>query len=188
MTIPGIRIAVPSNAVDASALLQTALASPDPVVFCEHKLLYPRRFSVPDALPPPLPFGRARVAREGTDVTIVAWSYMEQLAEQAAARLAEDEISAEVVDLRTLAPLDMDTVIRSVAKTHRALLVEEGALTGGVCGEIGFRLQEALHGRLEAPVRRIAGPDAPIPAAKSLEATVLPSVDGIVAAAMDLVV
>lgn len=185
-SVPGLRIACPATAADASSLLQTALQCDDPVIFCEHKLLYPRRFEVPDGLPPPLPFGQARIARPGSDLTIVAWSYMVTLAEQAAEHLAGEEIAAEVLDLRTLAPLDMTTVLESAARTRRVLIVEEGPQTGGIAAEIGFRIQEQLHGRLDAPVRRLACPDCPVPAARSLEAVLLPSAEGIAAAAIDL--
>lgn len=185
-SVPGLRIACPATAADASGLLQTALRGGDPVVFCEHKLLYPRRFDVPDGLPPPVPFGQARIARRGTDLTVVAWSYMVTLAEQAAEQLAGEEISVEVIDLRTLAPLDLGTVLESAARTGRVLIVEEGPQTGGVAGEIGFRIQEALHGRLAAPVRRLTAPDCPVPAARTLEAAILPSVASITAAALDL--
>lgn len=185
-SIPGLQIACPATAADAAGLLQTALRGEDPVIFCEHKLLYPRRFEVPDVLPPSLPFGKARIARPGTDLTLVAWSYMATLAEQAAEQLVREEISAEVIDLRTLAPLDMATVLESAARTGRVLIVEEGPITGGIAGEIGFRIQEQLHGRLAAPVRRLATPDCPVPAARNLEAALLPSATSIAAAALDL--
>lgn len=186
LTIPGIQIACPATAADASGLLQTALTGENPVIFCEHKLLYPRRFAVPDALPQPLPFGRARIARRGDDLTIVAWSHAVLLAEQAAAQLEGEEISVEVIDLRTLAPLDMETVCQSVARTGRVLIVEEGPLTGGVAGEIGFRIQEQVAGQLTAPMRRLAAPDAPVPAARTLETAMLPSVASVTAAALEL--
>jgi pyruvate dehydrogenase E1 component beta subunit len=107
-------------------------------------------------------------------------------AELAAAELASEEIETEVIDLRTLSPLDMDTVLESAARTRRVLIVEEGVMTGGVAGEIGFRIQEALHGQLDAPVRRLAVPDCPIPAARTLESSLLPSAASIAAAALDL--
>lgn len=186
LSVPGLRIVCPATASDASALLQTALTCEDPVIFCEHKLLYPRRFEVPQNLPPPLPFGRARTARPGSDLTIIAWSYMTHLAEEAAANLAEEEISAEVLDLRTLAPLDSRAILESVARTKRALIIEEGPCTGGVAAEIGFQIQEHLHGQLEAPLRRLTFPDCPVPAARSLEAALLPNTASITAAALDL--
>lgn len=185
-SVPGLHIACPATAADASGLLQSALLGANPVVFCEHKLLYPRRFEVSDGLPPPLPFGQARVAREGTDLTLVAWSHMVTVAEQAAEQLAGEEISAEVIDLRTLAPLDMATVLASAERTGRVLIVEEGPTTGGIAGEIGFRIQEQLHDRLSAPVRRIAAADCPVPAARTLEAVVLPSAATVAEAALEL--
>ena len=185
-SVPGLHIACPATAADASGLLQTAIHGANPVIFCEHKLLYPRRFDVPDELPPALPFGQARIARFGSDLTIIAWSYMVTLAEQAAEQLAAEEIFAEVIDLRTLAPLDMATVLESASRTGRVLIVEEGPRTGGIAGEIGFRLQEQLLGKLMAPIRRITAPDCPVPAARTLEAAMLPSAASIAAAAMDL--
>ncbi len=184
--IPGLRIVCPATADDASGLLQTAFESPDPVIFCEHKRLYPRRFEVAPELPAPIPFGSARIARAGCDLTIVAWSGMVELAEQAARELAAEEIQAEVVDLRTLAPLDLETVEASALRTGRVLVVEEGPRTGGVAGEIGFQLQERCFGRLAAPVARVAAFDCPIPAARSLEAAVLPSAASIRDAALEL--
>lgn len=184
---PGLRIAAPATGEDASGLLQTAIRDPNPVIFVEHKRLYPLRWEMPDdGLPPPTPFGKARIARAGTDVTIVAWSWMAHLAELAADRLAEDEISAEVIDLRTLNPLDRDALAVSACKTGRVLVVEEAPLTGGISGEIAAIVGEAAFGRLAAPVRRLAAPDCPIPAARPLEAAVLPSEEAIYQAALEL--
>ncbi|MBQ7191182.1 MAG: alpha-ketoacid dehydrogenase subunit beta [Kiritimatiellae bacterium] len=184
--VPGIKIVAPSNATDASALLQTAVADNNPVLFLEHKLLYPLRFPFPDELPPPLPFGQAEVVNEGDDVTIVSWGYMTALARQAAAKLASVGIGADVVDLRTLAPLDMETVITSVQTTGRVILLEEGPKTGGVSAEIESRILDEAFEYLEKPVRRLASPDFPVPAAKSLEAHCVPTVDEIVACAQEM--
>lgn len=185
--VPGIKIAAPSNAADAAALLQTAVRDNNPVLFLEHKLLYPLRFEVPDELPPPLPFGFAKVVREGTDVTLVTWSYMTHLAQQAAARLAQEGIEAEIVDLLTLSPLDIDTVVESAKNTGRVIIVEEGPKTGGFAAEIAAQLMERAHDYLEKPVRRLASPDFPVPSAKNLEAACLPTVPEIVALARALV-
>jgi len=185
--VPGLRIAAPADAIGASALLQTALHDPNPVLFLEHKLLYPLRWEVPEGLPEPLPFGRASIARAGSDVTIVAWSYMLYQARRAAELLAAEDISAEIVDLRTLAPLDMETVIASAVRTGRVLIVEEGPLTGGFAGEIASRIFEAAYDSLDAPIRRLASADCPVPAARELEAAALPDVGRIVAAARKLV-
>jgi pyruvate dehydrogenase E1 component beta subunit len=184
--VPGLRIAAPSCAGDASALLRTAIRDPNPVLFLEHKLLYPLRWEVPDSPPDPLPLGRAAVTRAGTDVTIVAWSYMAFQALRAAEALAADDLSAEVVDLRTLCPLDMDTVIASATKTGRVLIVEEGPRTGGFAAEVACRIFEAAYDSLDAPIRRLAGPDSPVPAARNLEAAILPDVARIATAAREL--
>lgn len=174
--VPGLKIAVPSNADDASGLLQTAIRDNNPVLFLEHKLLYPLRFETGDVLPPPLPFGVAHRAREGTDVTIVAWSHMTHLAQQAAARLAQEGIEAEIVDLRTLCPLDIGTIVESAKNTGRVMIVEEGPKTGGFAAEIAAQIAERAYDYLEKPIRRLASPDFPIPSAKNLEAACIPTV------------
>ncbi len=183
--VPGIKIAAPSNATDASALLQTAIRDNNPVLFLEHKLLYPQRFDVEDELPSPLPFGFARVAREGEDLTIVAWSHQAFMAERAAAQLAAEGIDAEVIDLRTLCPLDIDTLAESARRTGRVMILEEGPKTGGFAAEIAAQIMEHAHEYLEKPVRRIAGADFPIPSAKNLEAACLPAYDDILALARE---
>jgi len=185
--VPGIKIAAPSNAADASGLLQTAIRDNNPVLFLEHKLLYPQRFEVEDDLSKPIPFGFAKLVREGTDVTIVAWSYMSFLARQAAAALAQEGIEAEVVDLLTLSPLDIDTVTESAKNTGRVLIVEEGPKTGGFAAEIAAQVGERVGDYLEKPVRRLASPDFPVPSAKNLEATCIPTAADIAALARELV-
>ena len=177
--VPGLQVVAPATALDASALLQTALQGSNPVLFLEHKLLYPLRWEVPEGLPAPQPFGQARIAREGSHVTIVAWSGMVVQAERAAETLAAEGIHAEVIDLRTLAPLDSDTVVESVRKTGRVLLVEEGPRTGGFAAEIACRIFEAAYDSLDAPIRRLACSDCPIPAAKTLEAACIPNAETI---------
>ena len=185
--IPGIKIAAPSNATDASGLLQTAIRDNNPVLFLEHKLLYPQRFECEDALPQPIPFGAAKTVREGTDVTIVAWSFMAHLARQAAAVLADGGIEAEIIDLLTLNPLDIGTVVESAKRTGRVMIVEEGPKTGGFAAEIAAQVFEHASDYLEKPIRRLASPDFPIPSAKNLEAACIPSVPEIVALARELV-
>ena len=184
--VPGIKIAAPSNATDASGLLQTAIRDNNPVLFLEHKLLYPQRFEVGDELPQPIPFGFAKVAREGDDLTIVAWSHMAFVAQQAAAQLAAEGIDAEIVDLRTLAPLDIDTLVESAKRTGRVMVLEEGPKTGGFAAEIAAQIMENAHDYLEKPVRRLAGADFPIPSAKNLEAACIPSLAGILALAREM--
>lgn len=188
MGVPGIKIAAPSTAADASALLQSAIRDDNPVLFLEHKLLYPLRFEMPDeGLPPPMPLGFAKRVCEGNDVTVIAWSYMTLLARKAAAQLAQEGISVEVVDLCTLQPLDMDTIVESVQQTGRVLIVEEGPKTGGVAAEIAARIAETALDYLEMPIRRLASPDLPYPACKSLEMDLIPSVESIVQAVRECV-
>ncbi len=184
--VPGIKIAAPSNAADASGLLQTAIRDNNPVLFLEHKLLYPQRFEVEDALPAPIPFGFAKLPHEGDDLTIIAWSHMAFLARQAAAELAAANIGADVVDLLTLNPLDIDTIVESAQRTGRVLIAEEGPKTGGFAAEIAAQIMEHANDYLEKPVMRVAGADFPVPSAKNLEAACLPSVQDIIAAAKDL--
>ena len=183
---PGIKVVAPSNALDASALLQASIHDDNPVIFLEHKLLYPLRFEMPDELPPPQPIGFAKRVTEGDDITIVAWSYMTILARRAAAELANDGYSVEVIDLCSLSPLDMYTVLESVTHTGRAIVVEEGPLTGGFSAEIAARIAEGAQDYLEAPVRRITSPDLPFPASKPLELTLIPSVADIKAAVKEM--
>ena len=185
--VPGLQIVAPATALDASALLQTALQGSNPVIFLEHKLLYPTRWEVPEGLPPPQPFGQARVAREGAQLSIVAWSGMVPQAECAAEALAAEGVQAEVIDLRTLAPLDTGTVVASVRKTGRLLIVEEGPRTGGFAAEIACRVFEAAYDCIDAPIRRLACPDCPLPASKTLEAACIPNAESIAAEARALI-
>ena len=184
--IPGLRIAVPATPADARGLLKTAIRGDGPVLFVEHKTLYGEKGPVPLEEDAALPFGVARVAREGADLTIVAWSRMTVEAERAAAELAEEEVAAEVIDLRTLSPLDMDTVAESVRKTHRLLIVEEGTRTGGAGAEIAAQAAEAAFEYLDRPVRRVATPDVPVPASPVLERAALPNAGRIVEAALEM--
>ena len=184
--IPGLKVVAGSDGPDCAGLLLGALADPNPVIVLEHKLLYPIRFEEPAGPIAPIAPGSARVTRQGTDVTIVAWSYMAHLALQAAASLAEEEIEAEVVDVRSLAPLDEAALIESAKKTGRVLVVEEGPLTGGVAAEIATRINEGAFGALAAPVRRLAMPDVPVPSARELERAVMPDAASIADAARDL--
>jgi acetoin:2,6-dichlorophenolindophenol oxidoreductase subunit beta len=184
--VPGIKIVAPSDAEDASALLQGAIRDNNPVIFLEHKLLYPMRFQVGDTLPEPSELGKAKIARRGEDITIIAWSYMTVLALRAAEQLAQEDIQVEVVDLRTLAPLDTETVLTSVKATGRVLIVEEAPLTGGIAAEIAARINEAAFEYLDYPVKRHAGADLPVPSAKNLESACMPSLESIIQAAADL--
>lgn len=180
---PGLRVAMPATVSDAYGLLREAIRSDDPVVFIEHKSLYSSKGDL-DNQPPP--FGRAAVRRPGHHLTIVSYSRMLLLALEAAKQLAESGIDSEVIDLRTLNPLDSETVVASVIKTGRALVVTEDALTGGVSAEISARIQEGAFDYLEAPIRRLAGEDIPIPVAPAPEQAAIPNVTRIVAAAKAL--
>lgn len=183
--IPGLKVVAGSDGPDCAGLLLGAIADPNPVIVLEHKLLYPIRYEEPAAIAPIAP-GKARVTREGTDVTIIGWSYMAHEALRAAQALSEEEIEAEVVDLRSLVPLDMDTILASVRKTRRALIVEEGPVSGGFAGEIAARINEAAFGALDAPVKRIGMPEIPIPSARELERAMMPDAAAIADAARDL--
>lgn len=185
--VPGLQVVAPATAPDASGLLQTALQGANPVLFLESKRLYPARWELPEGLPPPVPFGHARVLREGSDVTILAWSGMAPQAARAAETLAGEGIEAEAIDLRTLVPLDTRAVVVSARKTGRVLIVEEGPQTGGLSAEIACRIFEAAHDSLDAPIRRLCCPDCPLPAARNLESACIPDSASIAAAARALV-
>lgn len=182
---PGLLVAAPATAADAKGLLKSAIRCNDPVVFVESKLLYGRRGEVPEG-DFTVPLGEATVRRAGEDVTLVAWSRMVGEALRAAEALAEHGASAEVIDLRTLAPLDLATVAVSVEKTGRVVVVEEGNLTGGVAAEIAARITEECFDALAAPPRRVAALDVPIPASRVLEEAVIPDRRDIAQAAADV--
>src|SRR5579872_7470874 len=178
---PGIKIACPSTPADAKGLLLQAIRDPDPVLFLEPQRLYRKgRAEVPEG-DHTVPFGEARLAREGTDVTLVAWSAAVELCERAATVLADQGISAAVLDLRTLVPLDVEALVASVSATGRCVVVHEAPLTGGFGAEIAATLQEEAFFSLDAPVARVAAHDTPYPPGM-LEDFYLPSVERVVAA------
>jgi pyruvate/2-oxoglutarate/acetoin dehydrogenase E1 component len=179
--IPGLKIVMPSNAYDAKGLLKTAIRDDNPVLFIEHKLLYAAKSAIPDE-EYLIPLGQADVKRKGKDVTIVTISYMVTVALQAAARLAQEGIETEVIDLRTLVPLDMETVLKSVRNTNRAVIVHEECRTGGFGAEIAAQIQEEAFDFLDAPVARVGAKDVPIPYTEPLERAVIPQEDDIVKA------
>ena len=181
--VPGLKVIAPYDAADAKGLLKAAIRDPNPVVFLEHELLYGQSFPVPDVEDYIVPIGKAAVKREGTDVTLVAHSRMVGFALQAAERLAEEGISAEVIDLRTLRPLDTDTVIESVKKTNRLVCCEEGWRFMGVGAEIAATVVAEAFDYLDAPPIRVHQKDVPLPYAANLEALSLPNADDIVEAA-----
>ncbi|WP_312782344.1 pyruvate dehydrogenase complex E1 component subunit beta [Brevundimonas sp.] len=180
--VPGLKVIAPYDAADAKGLLKAAIRDPNPIVFLEHEMMYGLEFDVPDVEDYVVPIGKAKVRREGTDVTITAHSRMVGFALQAAEKLAEEGISAEVVDLRTLRPLDHETIVESVKKTSRLVSAEEGWGPMGVGAEVVARVIEHAFDYLDAPPLRVHQEDVPLPYAANLEALSLPGVDKIVAA------
>ncbi len=183
--VAGLKVVMPSTPADAKGLLTASIRDDDPVIFIEHKLLYRTKGQVPTG-EHLIPLGRADVKREGKDITIVSWSREVLLALDAAQRLAADGIEAEVVDVRSLVPLDIETILTSVRKTHRLLVVHEAIRRGGYGGEIAALVAEQAFDDLDAPPRRLAGVDTPIPYAAHLEKTVVPQVDDIVRVAKEV--
>src|SRR5690348_2021180 len=181
--IPGLKVIAPSTAADAKGLLKAAIRDPNPVIFLEIEILYGHTSPVPKLDDFVLPIGKARIARPGSDVTIVSWSMGMSYALKAAEMLAKDGIEAEVIDLRTLKPMDIDSVVESVKKTARCVTVEEGWQQCGVGAEIAARMMEHAFDYLDAPVARVSGKDVPMPYAANLEKLALPSVAEIVEAA-----
>ena len=180
--VPGLKVIAPYDAADAKGLLKAAIRDPNPVVFLEHEMMYGLEFDVPDVEDWVVPIGKAKIRREGTDVTITAHSRMVGFALQAAEQLAGEGISAEVIDLRTLRPLDSDTIIESVKKTNRLVSAEEGWGPMGVGAEVVARVVDQAFDYLDAPPLRVHQEDVPLPYAANLEALSLPGVDKIVAA------
>jgi pyruvate dehydrogenase E1 component beta subunit len=181
--IPGLIVIAPYDSADAKGLLKAAIRDPNPVIFLENEMLYGQEFDVPDLADWVLPIGKAKVRRIGADVTLTAHSRMVGLALEAAEKLADEGIDAEVVDLRTLRPLDHATIVESVRKTHRLVSCEEGWGPMGVGAEVVARVVEQAFDYLDAPPARVHQEDAPMPYAANLEALSLPSVDKIVRAA-----
>jgi pyruvate dehydrogenase E1 component beta subunit len=185
LQVPGLLVAVPATAADAKGLLKTAIRDENPVVFIEHESLYGTRGEVPEGEDELVQFGVARVAREGSDVTIVGISRMAVTAERAAATLAgEHGIDAEVIDPRTLRPLDLDTILASVRKTNRCVIVEEGWPHGGVGANLAALIGEQAFDYLDAPVQRVTGADVPMPYSKPLEDIAYPHEPQVLAAAL----
>jgi pyruvate dehydrogenase E1 component beta subunit len=186
MHVPGLYVAAPSTPYDAKGLLKTAIRGENPVFFCEHKLLYPVQGNVPED-EYLIPFGAADVKKEGHDVTIVATSYMVQKALKAAELLDKDGINAEVIDPRTLTPLDRKTLIGSVRKTGRIVIVTEDCKSGGVSAEIAATAAEEALDFLDAPIKRVTAPDTPIPFSPPLEQFIIPSEQSIIQAVKEVV-
>ncbi|WP_412554896.1 pyruvate dehydrogenase complex E1 component subunit beta [Shimia sp. MIT1388] len=180
--IPGLKVAMPYSASDAKGLLKSAIRDPNPVIFLENEIMYGRSFEVPAMDDFTIPFGKARIWREGSDVTIVSFGIGMQYALEAADKLAEDGISAEVIDLRTLRPIDYDTVIASVMKTNRCVTVEEGWPVGSIGNHLSATIMERAFDYLDAPVINCTGKDVPMPYAANLEKLALTTTDEVIAA------
>jgi pyruvate dehydrogenase E1 component beta subunit len=184
--VPGLTVITPATPADAKGLLKSAIRSDDPVVFIEHEVLYHDRGEVKagDHL---VPIGKAEIRRIGADVTLITYSRSLKTTLAAAEQLAKDGIDAEVIDLRTIRPLDLDTLLHSVVKTHRAVIVEEDWPYCGLGAGISDRITQRVFDELDAPIRRVAARDAPVPYNRALEAAMLPSVPRILAAVHDVV-
>ena len=178
--IPGLKVVLPSNPADAKGLLKSAIRDNNPVLFFEHKMLYDIPVEVPDDPEFLVPLGKANVVREGSDVTIATYAYMVDMAKQAAEILEKDGIHAEIIDLRTIKPMDTDTVITSVKKTNRLCCLQETWLTCSVASQISAVVAEEALEYLDAPILRIGALDAPNPFSAKLERYILPSVERIV--------
>ena len=185
--IPGLKVALPSTPYDAKGLLKTAIRDNNPVVFFEDKMMYQQKGAVPDAGEEyVIPFGVADTKREGQDLTIVATSSMVHVALEAAGKLAGEGIEAEVIDPRTLTPLDEETLVESVKKTSRCIVLDEGYRRFGATAELGSVIGEKAFYHLDAPVRRIAAMDVPVPFAPTLEDQTIPNVEGVVGVAREI--
>ncbi len=184
--VPGLKVAVPSTPYDAKGLLKAAIRDDNPVMFFEHKLLYPIEGTLPEE-EYTIPFGQADVKKQGKDVTIVATLYMVHKALAAADELSKQGVDVEVIDPRTLVPLDKKTITESVKKTGRIVIVTEDCKTGGVSAEVAAMVAEETLDYLDAPIKRVAEPDTPIPFSPSLEQFVLPDEEGIIKAVKEIV-
>ncbi len=186
MHAPGLKIATPATPADAKGLLKTAIRDDNPVLFFEHKLLYATKGEVPEGGDYLVPFGQAAIRREGSDLTLVAYSAMVGKALKAAARLEQDGFSVEVIDPRTLVPFDRKSIIESVKKTGKIVVAEETYKTLGVGAEIGAMLMEEALEYIDRPLRRVAMPNVPIPTGANLEQFVLPNEEMIYQACREL--
>jgi pyruvate dehydrogenase E1 component beta subunit len=180
--IPGLKVIAPYSAADAKGLMKAAIRDPNPIIFLENEILYGKSFEVPNVEDWIVPIGKARIARAGTHVTIVSFSIGMTYALAAAEKLAAEGIECEVVDLRTIRPMDIETVVTSVKKTNRCVCVEEGFPRFSVTSEIAAEIMTHAFDYLDAPVARVAGKDVPMPYAANLEKLALPNVDDVVAA------
>jgi pyruvate dehydrogenase E1 component beta subunit len=180
--VPGLKVLAPYSSEDAKGLLKSAIRDPNPVIFLENEILYGQTFVVPDDKDFVVPIGKAKIEREGTDVTIVSFSIMVGLALAAAKALAEEGLSAEVINLRTIRPLDIETIVNSIKKTNRVISIEEGWPVAGIGSEIAAISMEHAFDYLDAPLVRVCGEDVPMPYAKNLEAAALPDIEKVITA------
>lgn len=180
--VPGLKVIAPYSAADAKGLLKSAIRDPNPVIFLENEIIYGRSFEMPNDKDYLVPIGKANVVKKGKDVSIITFSIQVGNALLAAEQLAKKDIDAEVIDLRTLRPLDKETILSSVKKTNRAVVVEEGWPFAGICSEISAMIMEEAFDELDAPVLRVTGKDVPLPYAANLEKMALPQVNDIVEA------
>ena len=181
--IPGLKVVAPWSAEDAKGLLKAAIRDPNPVICLENEIMYGQSFSTPDDPDFVAPIGKAKIEKTGTHVTIAAFSICVGLAMEAAENLAEVGINAEVINLRSLRPLDIETIVESVKKTNRLVTVEEGWSVCGIGAEIASQIMEKAFDFLDAPVTRVTGADVPMPYAANLESLALPNADKIIEAA-----
>jgi len=183
---PGLIVALPSTAQEAKGLLKTAIRDNNPVIFFEHKMEYNKKYLIDDVVEP-IPFGKANIVREGKDITIAATSSLVMKSQEAAEKLEKEGISVEVIDLRTIVPLDLDTILESVKKTGKLIVADEAHERCGVGAEIGFQIMEKAFYYLDAPVGRVNTPNVPLPFSPSLEFPIIPSVDRIYKKVVELV-
>ncbi len=182
---PGLKVVAPGTPYDAKGLLKSAIRSDDPVMFIEHATLYQRRGEVPDE-DFTVPIGKSKIQRPGRDVTIVTYSKMLEISTKAADQLAKEGIEAEIVDLRTLRPLDMEPVLESFRRTNRAVIVEEGWRSYGVGSEISARIYEEAFDYVDAPIKRVAQTEVPLPYNRALEQSALPNIDDVIQAVKEV--
>ncbi len=182
---PGLKIAVPSSAQEAKGLLKTAIRDDNPVIFFEHKMEYNKKFLIDDDVAP-IPFGKANIVREGSDISLIASSAMVIKSLEAAEKLEKNGISAEVIDLRTIVPLDIETILKSIKKTGKAVIVDEAHEMCGIGAEIGFQIQEKAFYYLDAPLGRVNTPNVPLPFSPALEFPIIPSTEKIIVKAEEL--
>src|SRR3954470_6855965 len=184
-SVPGLKVVVPSNAYDAKGLLIQAIRDDDPVIFCEHKLMYDLRAEVPDE-PYTIPFGEANIVRDGDDVTVVALARMVHYANEAAEVLEKEGIEVELIDPRTTSPLDEDTILESVERTGRLVIVDEATPRCSFATDVAALVADKAWGALKAPIRRVTAPHTPVPFAPNLEKLYIPSPDKIAAAVREV--